>query len=303
MQCVLTTEALDSRGQSYLGGPLGPPNQVISSITEHPDLTDAWEAFVAGLEAIGAVVAAGLAGAGVSAAAVLSATISWASQEIQSGSDKKYGDAKRITIPAGAAYWLPNASAPIVDWGDQLRVRFRAWSEDEIKPGAETRVEESNGLSSIVDEGSGYHQTDGTYFWESSVLLPIRTLPVGVYTVSSKAVDDGWFFDVQVGAVLVIEVTQNPYPRRAGTPVTFVPPSSADTRALQTTLGAIAQLKRLAPNPRIASKRTSPRLDGRAPVLIDRAMAVPFVGQKLAPSPTDKTPTVLPEDRLVAVRA
>src|SRR5260370_41581430 len=45
--------------------------------------------------------------------------------------------------------------------------------------------------------------------------------------------------------------------------------SSIDTkiapRALQTTLGAIAQLKRLAQNPRIASKRTSPRLDGRAP--------------------------------------
>jgi hypothetical protein len=295
MQCALTIEPLDDQSQPYREGPLD-GSHIISSITEHPDITDAWEAFAALLAGIAATIAAGLAGAGVTAGAVLGATATWVSNEVRSGMDKKYGDVKRISLPAGAAYWLPNTSAPIVDWGSQLRVKFRAWSEDEIKPGAEKHVEQpAGGNAGIVDEGGGYHQSDGTYYWDWSFRIPLRTLPVGVYTISFVAADDGWFFDVGVTKVFVVEVDQNPYPRQVGTPVTFVPPSALDLAALQGALRAVGQVAHLRPNARsVSPKHTSKRTDGRAPVPVDVAMAISFTEQKPAPTPKDRAPTVLP---------
>jgi len=290
MQCLLRIDALDDNGHPYWGSPLG-NTHIISSITEHPDITDAWDAFAALLSAIASSVAAGLAGGGVAAGPILGATASWIGNQVKSGMDKKYGDAKRIRIPAGAAYWLPNSANPIVDWGSQLRVSFRAWSEDEIKQGAEKHIEQPPGVNArFIDEHGGYHQTDGTYYWDWSFIVPLRDLPVGVYTISFVAADDGWFFDVGLTEVLVIEVDQNPYPRQTGTPVSH---ATFDPKALQDAMRAIDQLHKLPPSVRSIPKRTSQRLDGRASVPIKVAAAISFNKQKPSPLAKNKAATVL----------
>src|SRR6266566_2560327 len=129
MQCSLTiTPHYDLPADSTLR-PFRDNPQVLSAITAHPDITDAWDAFQSLL----------------TAAAVGGATLKWVSDELKSGMGKKYGDVKSLTFPSGALLWCNSQNKPLVDWGDQLLVSFRAWSEDEIKQGADGHVEQPPG--------------------------------------------------------------------------------------------------------------------------------------------------------------
>ena len=101
MQCSLTiTPHYDLPADSTLR-PLGANPQVLSAITAHPDITDAWDAFQSLIIAAAVTLGAGLAGGGVTAAAVGGATLKWVSDELRSGMYKKYGDVKSITFPSG----------------------------------------------------------------------------------------------------------------------------------------------------------------------------------------------------------
>jgi hypothetical protein len=296
MQCSLTiTPHYDLPADGAIR-PLGDGPRVLSALTEHPDITDAWGAFQDLLIAAAATLGSGLAGGGVTAAAVGGAALKWAIAELNNGEDPKYGAVNTITLPAGALYWCKSQDKPLADWGDQLRVSFRAWSEDEIKPGADGHVEQPPGINSgIADQGGGYHKTSGTYFYDRSFLVPLRSLPAGIYGISFGAIDDGWFYDVGVSEVLFIKVEENQHPRPPARPmpVTIEPPSSADMRQL---LGAFkyasSSLQVVSAN--AVPKKSRARLDGRAPISLEAAMAIPFDGQAPAATPQMSAPTVLP---------
>jgi hypothetical protein len=184
-----------------------------------------------------------------------------------------------------------------VDWGDQLQVSFRAWSEDEIKQGADGHVEQPPGINAgITDQGGGYHQTNGTYFYDRSFLVPLRSLPAGIYSISFTAVDDGWYFDVGVSEVLYIKVEENQHPRPPAQPtsVTIAPPTPADMQQLLSAFNQ-ASSSLQAPPANVKPKRAQPRLDGRAPISLKVAMAIPIDSQKPAATPQQKAPTVLPK--------
>jgi hypothetical protein len=297
MQCSLTiTPHYDLPADSTLR-PFGANPQVLSAITAHPDITDSWDVFQSLLIVTAATLGAGLVGGGVTAALVGGATLTWVSNELKSGTIKKYGDVKNITFPSGALLWCNSQNKPLVDWGDQLQVSFRAWSEDEIKQGADAHVEQPPGINAgITDQGGGYHQTNGTYFYDRSFLVPLRSLPVGIYSISFTAVDDGWFDDVGVSEALYITVEENQHPRPPAqpTPVTIAVPTPADMRQLLKAFNqASSSLQALPTN--VKPKRAQPRLDGRAPISLEVAMAIPIDGQKPAATPQQKAPTVLPK--------
>ena len=296
MQCSLTITPHYDLPDDGAIRPLGDGPHVLSAITAHPGITDTWDAFRGLLIAAAATIGAGLAGGGVTAAAVCTATLKWASDELQNGQDPKYGDVKTITLPAGALSWCNSQNRPLVDWGDQLRLDFRAWSEDSIKDGADGHVEQPAGINSgITDQGGGYHQTSGTFFYDRSYVVPLRSLPPSVYSVSFDAVDDGWFFNVGVSDVLFLKVEENPHPRPPArpAPVTIAPPSPADMRQLLSVLDeASSHLQAVPVN--VTPKRTRARLDGRAPITLEAAMAIPFDGQAPAATPQLSAPTVLP---------
>jgi hypothetical protein len=296
MQCSLTITPhyLQSNDASR---PFGDNARILSAITEHPGPENAWDAFQGLLIAGAATLGTGLISGGVTAAALGAATLKWVSDELEAGASKEYGDVKTITFPAGALYWCRSQGKPVVDWGDQLMVSFRAWSEDEIKSDADGHVGVPSGTSAtgIIDQGGGYHQTDGTYFYDRSFLIPLRTLPVGIYSISFTATDDGWFFDVGVSEVLYIKVEENQYPMQPvqASPITLSPPSAADTRKI---LGSFTQARAYlkAPSADVKPKRSLPRLDGRVPIPLETAMDIPFSGQKPAATPQMNAPTVLP---------
>jgi hypothetical protein len=296
MQCSLTiTPHYDLPADGAIR-PLGDSPRVLSALTEHPGITDAWDAFQDLLIAAAATLGSGLASGGVTAAAVCGATLKWAIAELNNGDNPKYGDVKTIALPAGALYWCKSQNKPLADWGDQLRVSFRAWSEDEIKPGADGHVEQPPGISSgIADQGGGYHQTSGTYFYDRSFIVPLRSLPAGIYSISFAAIDDGWFYDVGVSEVLFIKVEENQHPRPPAklVPVTIEPPSPADMRQLLGALNEASSSLQVVPA-NAAPKKSRARLDGRAPISIEEAMAIPFDGQAPAATPQMRTPTVLP---------
>jgi hypothetical protein len=296
MQCSLTiTPHYDLPADSTIR-PFGANPQVLSVITAHPDITDAWDTFQSLLIATAATLGAGIAGGGVTAAAVGGATLKWVSDALRSGMDKKYGDVKSIHFPSGALYWCNSQNKPLMDWGDQLLVSFRAWSEDEIKQGADGHIEQPPGINAgITDQGGGYHQTDGTYFYDRSFLVPLRSLPVGIYSISFTAVDDGWFFDVGVSEALYIKVEENQYPRPPAqpTPVTIAVPTPADMRQLLSVFNQASRSLQ-APLANVQPKRAQPRLDGRAPIPLEVAMAIPIAGQNPAATPLMRAPTILP---------
>lgn len=295
MQCSLTIEPHYDLPQDNALRPFGDAAQVISSITAHPGLTDAWGPFVSLIISAAAALGAGIVSGGSLAAAVGAATLKWVSDELKSGDNPTYGKVANITFPSGALYWCASQARPMMDWGDQLRVSFRAWSEDEIKQGADAHVEQPPGINAgIVDQGGGYHQTSGTYFYDRSVLVPLRTLPVGIYSISFTAEDDGWFDDVGVSEVLFIKVDENQHPRPPAqpAPVTIVPPTAAEMNRLLGILDdARSNLEVLPTN--VAPKRRSARLDGRAPIPLEVAAAIPFQGQKPSPTPNERAATML----------
>jgi hypothetical protein len=184
-----------------------------------------------------------------------------------------------------------------MDWGDQLLVSFRAWSEDEIKPGADGHVVQPDGINAgIIDQGGGYHQTDGTYFYDRSFLVPLRSLPVGLYSISFIAADAGFVFSVATAETLYIKVEQNQYPRPPAlpTPVNIPLPTHAEMRHLLSTINrASGHLE--VPPANVKPKKDHPRLDGRAPIPLEVAMAIPIRGQKPAATPQQRAPTVLPK--------
>src|SRR5262245_28144204 len=102
------TDAIDTAYQGI--HPLGPQDNLLSAMEQHPDITNNWVGLlVAVLGLTGTLVTGGLG-----ATAVLSATIAFATKELESKSDEKYGDFHTIHVPQGAAYWLPSKSNPKV---------------------------------------------------------------------------------------------------------------------------------------------------------------------------------------------
>jgi hypothetical protein len=297
MQCSLTITPHYDQPADGAFRPLGDGPRVLSALTEHPGITDAWGAFQDLLISAAATLGSGLVGGGVTAAAVGSAALKWAIGELNNGDNPKYGAVNAITLPASAQYWCKSQDKLLVDWGDQLRVSFRAWSEDEIKSGADGHVEQPPGINSgIADQGGGFHKTSGTFFYDRSFLVPLRRLPVGIYGISFGAIDDGFWYNVGVSEVLFIKVEENQYPRPPAkpVPVTIGAPSSADMRQLLSAFKqARGSLQAVPAN--AAPKKSRPRLDGRAPISLEAAMAIPFDGQAPAATPQMSAPTVLPD--------
>ena len=294
MQCSLSIEPSYGSVNGSAFHPYG-DSRTLSTITAHPDITDSWDSFQKLIIGVATTIAAGLASGGVAAAAVGSATLAWVSDQLKSGTNKKYGAVSDISFPEGGLIWCRSSGKALEDRGDNLLVHFRAWSEDEIKSDADGKVQQPSGVNSgIADQGGGYHQTSGTFFYDRSFLIPVRTLPVGIYSISFAATDDGWFFDVGVSEVLYVKVTENQHPRPPATPkpVTVAPPTAAEMKQLLSTFDyAQAALTAAPANP--APKRTTPRLDGRAPVSLDVAMAIPFAGQQPGRTPGERAATRL----------
>lgn len=177
------------------------PNRRINLTSAHPGVADAAQQL--GLSALlSLVTAAYQAYEGnwkIAGAALLPLL-----KQVYEGADEISEISSHENFPAGGSL-VVNGRVRVID---ELRVVFRAESEDELKK------KSCLGKITFADDGVDPHETaseklfkqGGTYVYVSRHSLPLNTMSPGDYLFTFGAQDDGWFNDVAVVSLLTLTI-------------------------------------------------------------------------------------------------
>jgi hypothetical protein len=128
------------------------------------------------------------------------------------GKDEIAAATAHETFPQGGSLILAGDRTTV----DELRVVFRAWSEDSLTASF-GRVTQADNTppSGIVDEGEKPVFTQGgDNVYVHRFHVPLDRIAPGDYLFTFGSGDDGWFYDVGVASVLTVTVA--PVAQRPG---------------------------------------------------------------------------------------
>jgi hypothetical protein len=189
------------------GSPVA-PNRRINITTDHPGVEDASEAL--GLTAFLSLVTAvyeAYEGQWKLAGAALLPILKTAYQ----GSSTVHAISGHETFPHGGQLILGGTVKVI----DELRVVFRAESEDDLKDkssiGVLTHADGTADPNAIHSEQK--FTQGGNNVYVSRFGLPLSVMTPGDYLFTFGAQDDGWFFDVAVGSILTLTIAPTRFTR------------------------------------------------------------------------------------------
>lgn len=177
------------------------PNRQINQTDNHPGFGEAFRVF--GLEGVLSLVAATVLayeGEWKLAGAALVPTLKTAYQ----GKEEIVAATGHETFPQGGSLVLGGQRKVV----DELRIVFRAWSEDDLtKSFGKVSHEDNSPAPQIVDEGEKPTFSQGSdNFYVHRFKVPLDTIAPGDYLFTFGSGDDGFFFDVGVASLLTLTV-------------------------------------------------------------------------------------------------
>lgn len=246
------------------------------ALTEHPDITDAWSAFVPAAELIYDGFTGDWAGAWKEANDL------W--NKVNNLTNQHFGVTGSFAVTEAVSIPDPFGGISLLDYGDEVRVWFRGFSEDDLQGNGSSVAVAPGATVAKIEENSS--SANDQHFYDVVYSVPITgQSPTGHYIFNFTSGDDGWFFDVGVAAVLDLLVKPPPMvgpPRISVDPALFVAPAvkvkaiaSPDATAHQLQQRAtmtVAGMQNVAPprvldlkRPRPISKHVGPNIVNRNP--------------------------------------
>jgi hypothetical protein len=177
------------------GAPIG-RSQVVNQVNEHPDIIDffSWDDLVSAIKAAIRYFVGDRDGAESDAKKEAEDLL----KRLLSGNDHNVFRNSEISFRQGGAV------QGIDQVVDEVRLWFRAWSEDDLKQTSFGKVDDPSGQ--IRDLGERYFEQGDDKRYEHGFSLPLRTLPVGKYVFTFASRDEGWHYDVGVVSTLPVTV-------------------------------------------------------------------------------------------------
>ena len=114
-----------------------------------------------------------------------------------------------VTYPEGGSLVLAGDRTTV----DELRVVFRAWSEDDLTTSfGQVAQADSTPPSGIIDEGEQpfFGDGHGNNVYVHRFHVPLDRIPAGNYLFTFGSGDDGWFYKVGITSILTLSVAKVP---------------------------------------------------------------------------------------------
>lgn len=177
------------------------PNRQVNVTDDHPGFGEAFRVFgISGVVSLATATYMAFEGQWKTAGAALLPVLKTAYQ----GKDEIVAATAHESFPQGGRLVLGGRRTEV----DELRVVFRAWSEDDLTAslGKVAQVD-SNPNPQILDEGENPAFTQGSdHVYVHRFKVPLATIDPGDYLFTFGSGDDGWFFDVGVLSLLTLTI-------------------------------------------------------------------------------------------------
>ncbi|MGY6025348.1 hypothetical protein [Streptomyces spinosirectus] len=118
--------------------------------------------------------------------------------------DLTAGSNVRRAINGQLVLWQGGLMSPQVAWADELRIVYRAWSDDNLSGTPDARIVVSPDTAvPVIDQGS----TRDTHHYTHRFSMRLDTRGPGGFLLLAGAGDSGWQFNVSIATTLLVTLT------------------------------------------------------------------------------------------------